>query len=227
MVKKAIFISISVLTLLSVIGIIFLDYHFPLNDFDQIKELMTESGKLGPFLIVLLQTVQVIFVPIPGQLTGIISGYFFGPFLGTLYSIIGLSIGTFIAFYLSRKLGKPFVKKIISEKTLRDFSHISDSAGLSAIFLVFLLPMFPDDAICFLCGLTKFKIRTLMAVAVLGRLPGCFMANVIGNGVAISKMQTLGVFAIAVLIFLVFMYFFHDKVENKLHVYVEKKAKVK
>ena len=188
---KKIFIIVGLLLslflLLSFIGAPFLSL---IIDPQQVVEFIKNSGTLGPFLIMMLQALQVIFVPIPGQLTGIISGFFFGTFWGTVYSMIGLTFGSFVAFVLSRKFGKPFVESIISEKVLSKFSFISRGSKVFGIFLIFLLPMFPDDAICFLSGLTKIKIRTLVIIAFIGRLPGTFIANMIGNDVAISQVQS-------------------------------------
>ncbi len=225
MVKKIILSGVLIFALILLLFAIVLSHYFPLNDLSQIKLFITQSGTLGPFLIILLQALQVIFVPIPGQITGLISGYFFGPYMGTVYSIIGLSIGSFIAFYLSRTLGQPFVEKIVPKRTLDRFHHISNSKKISIIFIVFLVPMFPDDAICFISGLTKIKIRTLMLTAVLGRIPGCFIANVIGNGVAVSKTQTVAIFVVVALVFFLFIHRHKDSLENSLNKYILRIAK--
>lgn len=225
MIKQAILISVVIFLVLLIASGALINYHFSLDDFSQFEQLITQSGALGPFLIILLQALQVILIPIPGQATGLISGFFFGPFLGTFYSMVGLTIGSFVAFYISRMLGRPFVKKIIPRETMDRFEHISDSKKISLIFLVFLIPMFPDDAVCFISGLTKIKLRTLVIIAILGRLPGTFIANVIGNGVAISKFETTIVFITSILIFLIFMHRFRNKIENKLNLYLKQYAK--
>lgn len=49
-------------------------------------------------VFILLQIVQVVAAPIPGEATGLIGGYLYGPVLGTVYSTIGLTIGSWIAF---------------------------------------------------------------------------------------------------------------------------------
>lgn len=183
----------------------------------QVIEFIRSSGTLGPFLIMMLQMLQVIFVPIPGQLTGIISGYFFGVFWGTVYSMIGLTLGSFVAFTLSRKFGKPFVESFVPESVLEKFSFISKGTKVYGIFLIFLLPMFPDDAVCFLSGLTKIKIRTLVLIAVIGRLPGTILANMIGNGVAVSQVQSSLIIAALAGIITIVMYKNKKKIEEYLN----------
>jgi len=222
MLQKAILFSVLIFLILLIISGVILNNLFSLDDLEQIKTFMEQSGSLGPFLIILLQALQVILVPIPGQITGLISGFFYGPFLGTFYSMVGLAIGSFIAFYLSRKLGRPFVEKIVPAETLQRFNHISENSKVSVIFLVFLLPMLPDDAICFLCGLTRIKISTLMVVAILGRLPGTFIANFIGNGVALTNLQTGYIFLATTLAFLVFLFKYRPRIEKKFNTYLKK-----
>ena len=51
---------------------------------------------------IVLQILQVIAAPIPGEATGHIGGYLYGPILGTIYSTIGLTIGSWLAFMLPR-----------------------------------------------------------------------------------------------------------------------------
>jgi len=146
-----------------------------------------------------LQTAQVLFAPIPGQITGIASGYLFGIFLGTIYSMIGALLGSLIVFSLSRKLGRPFVEKILKPETIKKFDYISGEKGEFALFMIFLLPAFPDDAVCFIAGLTKIPIKKLLLITFLGRLPGFIILNMVGAGIATSQTK------FAVIIFSIFM----------------------
>lgn len=221
MIKKTILIGTLLFAVFLTLATVIVNHYFPLNDPEQLKSVIAESETLGPFLIVLLQAAQVILVPIPGQITGVVSGYFFGPFLGTLYSMIGLALGSFIVFRVSKKLGRPFVERVLEKKTLKKFGYLSENTRTSALFLVFLFPMLPDDAICFLAGLTKIKTRTFMLTAITGRLPGCFLANAIGSGIAVSTIQIVGIFSFSAIIFIVFLYLFRDNMENKMNSYIK------
>ena len=71
------------------------------------------SGRLSIFAFMLLQVLQVIITPIPGEVTGLIGGYLYGPMLGTVYSTIGLTIGSWIAFILARAYGLPLVERVV------------------------------------------------------------------------------------------------------------------
>src|SRR5512143_1723614 len=76
---------------------------------ENIQRLLQDAGALGPLAFITVQVLQVIFAPIPGEATGFIGGYLFGVPLGMLYSTIGLTLGSIIAFLLGRWLEEHFV----------------------------------------------------------------------------------------------------------------------
>ena len=51
-----------------------------------------------------------------------------------------------------------------------------------SFFLIFLLPAFPDDAVCFMAGLTRLPLLHLLLVCTLGRLPGTAVLTFVGAG---------------------------------------------
>ena len=158
-----------------------------LNNPDQVRDFVAGFGVLGPLVLILMQILQVLFAPVPGQVAGFVSGYIYGVFWGTTYTMIGTMIGTLIAISLARKFGRPFVEKVVEKHTLKKFDKIARDKGIFALFLIWLLPALPDDAVCYISGLTKIRIRTLMIIVFLGRLPGFIVLNIVGNGVAIAN----------------------------------------
>ena len=84
--------------------------------FFSLKRLKLFVASFGPYaapVYVLLQCMQVIIAPIPGELTGFVGGLLFGVWEGTLLSTIGLTIGSLVAFAIGRLLGAGFVHKIV------------------------------------------------------------------------------------------------------------------
>ena len=178
------------------------------NDVAKIREFINNFGIFGPLAFIFIHILQVLFAPIPGQVMGFVSGYLFGTTLGLIYTMIGVTIGSYIAFVLSRKYGRPFVEKVVDKKTLKKFDYLIEKGGVFTLFLIFLLPTIPDDAICFIAGLTKIRIRTLVLIAVIGRFPGFLVLNLLGNGVAVSNIRSpIIIFSLMMIISLgVFIY---------------------
>lgn len=158
---------------------------------DRVEALVKDAGPWGPFLYIVMQVIQVFVAPIPGQVIGFVGGYLFGTWLGTLYSMIGATIGFTLVFILSRRLGRPFVEHFVEAKLLKKFDYILENQGVFVLFLIFLLPAFPDDIICFIAGLTRIPIRTLIIISLLGRFPGYLVLSFTGSGVANANIQAV------------------------------------
>jgi uncharacterized membrane protein YdjX (TVP38/TMEM64 family) len=156
---------------------------------DKIEQTIKDAGPLGPLVLILLQILQTVAAPIPGQVTAFAAGYLFGTALGTIYAMIGVTIGFTLVFILVRKLGRPFVEYFVDKKTLKKFDYLAESKGVFIFFLMALLPFFPDDLICFVAGLTKIRIKTLVIVTFLGRLPTNLIYAFAGEGVANSNTE--------------------------------------
>ena len=81
---------------------------------EALKKFVTDQGILSPLVFLILQIVQVIISPIPGNITSLAGGALFGWLNACLLSGLAINIGSFIAFYLARIFGKPLVIKILA-----------------------------------------------------------------------------------------------------------------
>lgn len=172
------------------------------SDQDHAKQSIESAGIFGPLIFIFMQIIQVVVAPVPGQVAGLIGGYLFGPYLGVLYSIIGATIGFALVFAVSRKFGRPLVERFFDKKHIDKFDFITKKNGGMALFLIFLLPAFPDDLICYLAGLTKIPIRTLILISIAGRLPGYLLLSFTGNGLTFNNANMIISITTGVLIIL-------------------------
>lgn len=171
---------------LIVAAIVLLGYFFGptlvefFSDTDRIKELIDSAGIFGPIIFVILQIAQVVLAPIPGNVVGAVGGVIFG-WWGLLLTIIGSILGMMIVVAISRKLGRPFVEKFFSKEQIKKFDFLLEGRGAKfALFLIFLLPFFPDDLIGYIAGLTKIRFRDIIIVSAVGRLPMHILTNFFG-----------------------------------------------
>lgn len=187
-----------------------------LSNAEDIREFIRGFGILAPVIFIVIVILQVLLAPIPGQVAGLAGGYTFGIILGTVYSMIGLILGSFIAFSLSRKFGRPFVEKVINKKTLNKYDKIISKKGLPVLFLIYLLPALPDDAICYIAGLTKIKIRALVIISAIGRFPGFLVLSVVGTGLASKNTLFSVILFIIMIIVSIIIYLNRNKLENRM-----------
>jgi uncharacterized membrane protein YdjX (TVP38/TMEM64 family) len=201
----AITASVLAVAAIVVLCILFGDKIFALfSKTDEIKNFIRDAGALGPIVYILLQIAQVVVAPIPGQVVGIVGGYLFG-WWGFLLSMIGGCLGYYIIFKIARRFGRPLVERIFKKEQIKKFDYVTESKGPFLLFLIFVLPLFPDDMICYLAGLTKAPIKSLMLAAVAGRIPGFLISNLAGMGLGANNMSilvftiigTLAIFAVA------------------------------
>ncbi|MDR2336858.1 MAG: VTT domain-containing protein [Candidatus Nomurabacteria bacterium] len=206
-----------VLTLLIVLAMTV--WHEPIMSFftsrNQFRDTISRAGIFAPLLFIIVQIAQIIIAPIPGQVVGIIGGMLFG-WLGVIYNIIGSVIGFFIVFKLSRKFGRPLAEKIFSKKILKKFDFVTKRKGAMTLFLIFLLPFFPDDIVCYLAGLTVIPIKKLLMISLAGRLPAIILNNLIGAGMSREMIRPTAAIIFMIIALLVVCYY----KRKQLHAFV-------
>lgn len=148
---------------------------------------------LGPYsaaVFILLQALQVVMSPIPGELTGVVGGYVYGVTYGFLFSTVGLTLGSWVAFELASIFGRPLVERFVSGKVLDKFHFLTTNAGTIVSFLLFLIPGFPKDYLCYVLGLTGMNLSTFLIVSILGRMPGTYLLTMQGARIRSEEYYT-------------------------------------
>jgi len=156
--------------------------HGRLSDHEQLVQSMRQSGWRGPLICIGIQFLQVVFFMVPGEITQIAAGYVFGAWLGLLYSVIGIMLGSAFDFGFARAVGRPIVRKLLGEQTLQRVDRaLSTHRGKSALFVLFLIPGMPKDAMSYGAGLMKISLGEFIAISGLARLPALLFSTMIGD----------------------------------------------
>lgn len=134
-----------------------------------VKGFILGFGNFAPVVFVLLQALQVVLAPIPGGIIGVVGGLAFGGFLGSILGIIGITLGSIIAFFIARKFGRPAVAYFVDKKNLAKFDDFFVKNGAFTLFMIYILPFFPDDLFCYFAGLSKMDFKKFLIVTIVGR----------------------------------------------------------
>jgi uncharacterized membrane protein YdjX (TVP38/TMEM64 family) len=176
--------------------------------------LISSYGAYSPLAYILLQIIQVVVAPIPGGAIEFLGGYLFGVKAGFLYSMVGLMLGSWIAFSLARIFEKIAVEKFVSERTRRKFDYLVEHEGVILSFVLFLLPGFPKDALCYILGLTPMHLGIFLTISTIGRIPGTLIACLQGGKAFDHQYYTFGILlggsALVILIF----YIYHEEIHR-------------
>jgi uncharacterized membrane protein YdjX (TVP38/TMEM64 family) len=189
------------------LGLLFLGFHYRsylwgqachflgvCTNRDWIKSTLKAAGPLAPFFFILIQALQVVFAPIPGEATGFIGGYLFGAPLGLLYSTVGLTLGSTLAFLAARWLEEHYIKRWIPGDILQKFDFLMERQGALIAFILFLLPGFPKDYLCFILGLSRMPFKLFLLICTIGRIPGTLLLTL--QGAKVYKGDYYGTFAL-------------------------------
>ena len=164
----------------------------------------------------MFQILQVVISPIPGEATGLIGGYLYGPVLGTIYSTIGLTVGSWLAFMLARFLGLPFVEKAVNPEMLKKYDYVMEHQGAIVSFVLFLIPGFPKDYLCYIMGLSHMKFWTFLIISMVGRLFGTILLSMSGSYVRSNQYVGLLVLLGAGGIFVLLAYLYRERWVNMI-----------
>jgi len=179
-----------------------------------LKHTLREWGVLAPVIFIGLQALQVIISPIPGELTGILGGYLFGQWVGLLYSTIGLTLGSVVAFAVGRWLGARYVRKLVSADIWHKMGFIVEAEGAILCFIIFLMPGLPKDVTCYLFGLSPMPFWVFAVVTTLGRIPSTWVLSAQGARTASGDyLQVVLLTAIVVAVALPLYYYRNRLVE--------------
>jgi len=194
---------------------VYLFIQFDLLRFFRNREQLVQfikSYRYDEIVFILLQIVQVIAAPVPGELIGFLGGYIYGSFWGTLYSTIGLTLGSWLAFILARFFGEPLLEKVVKKEVFEKFDHFMEHKGLLVSFLLFLIPGFPKDYLCYIMGVSRIPTMTFIILSTIGRFFGTMMLSISGNIAAKEQYLLLAIVAVAGVIVSLLAWRYHEKI---------------
>lgn len=128
-----------------------------INSIQALRDYIADFGSWAVVLYILFCFLQVVILPVPGSVAVAAGVALFGPLKCTLYSFIGIVVGSIVAFAIGRVIGYKAVKWIVGEDTLEKWMKKLKGKDYLILSIMFLLPMFPDDVLCFIAGLSSMS----------------------------------------------------------------------
>lgn len=183
----------------------------------EVAAFVKRFGPYAPLAFIVVQASQVVLAPIPGEATGILGGYLFGTGLGFLYSSIGLTLGSMLAFGLGRWLGLPLVRRLVSQEVYHKFDFISRAGGEVVTLVCFLIPGFPKDYLCFLLGVSPLQFGMFLVISTFGRIPGTWLLSIQGAKVRSAQYTEFVIYLLVAAAAAVLAYIYRDAIFRWMH----------
>ena len=143
---------------------------------EQLQAYMKRFGVFAPVILTVIQAIQVIIPVLPGWLGCVVGAGMFGAAGGFWCNYIGISAGSIISFLLAKRYGVELVKKMVPmEKYQRLVDWVNTKKSYTLIlFLAILLPLAPDDFLCWFSGLTGMASRRFIWIIIAAK-PWCIL----------------------------------------------------
>lgn len=137
---------------------------------ESLRAYLAASGVWMPILYIVLQYLQVVILPIPSIVSTATGVALFGPFYTMVYSLLGISLGSVTAFLIGRVLGHKAVVWMVGEDTLTKWQEKLKGKDNLLLTIMFLLPLFPDDILCFIAGLSSMSFIYFVIMMFVARI---------------------------------------------------------
>jgi len=121
------------------------------------------------------------FVPFPAEFLAFANGMLYGPYWGTLITWTGAMIGASVAFALSRRFGRPFVERMVSDRHWETLDDWAARNGWQAVLVGRFFPVIAFNLINYAAGLTKISWWQFLWTTGLGILPMTAIMVVMGD----------------------------------------------
>lgn len=191
---------------------------------NSLKEYILSTREKGVITYILIQTAQVVILPIPAAVICVVGSLIYGPLLGGIYCSIGVLIGSFISFGIGRTCGHRLVSWIVGENNCKKYSAIILKRGSFFLSIAFLLPMFPDDILCLIAGITSMSLLSFSWVTILIRPIGVICMSYFGSGQLIP-FTGWGIYVwLVILVIAVALVFVIYKYQDPMQEYILKKV---
>lgn len=151
-----------------------LEGHF--HSMETMRTYIETFGIFGPLILVIIQALQVILPVLPGFFGCIVGAVMFGVAGGFWCNYIGICAGSIIAYWLARRFGVGLVKQMFSiEKYNSCVVWVKRKKSYPLVlFLAILLPLAPDDFLCYFSGLTGMSAKRFTWIILVAK-PWCIL----------------------------------------------------
>lgn len=178
--KKYLKIGIVLLVLIAIsVGLYFVLRHFGLTDVETLKGFLKQAGPWAIIIYIVLRvlcTIFLSFMPACSMVFDLLSLAAFDylhPVLIFLICFTSVLLTSVTMDLIGRFGGNKAIIKILGKEDYEEAKELIQEKGMVYVPVMYLLPIFPDDAICMVSGATKMNFLVHFVEIFLCRGIGC------------------------------------------------------
>lgn len=145
------------------------------------EEWLEPLGPWGPIAYIAIFAASMLFAPIPTAPAPVIASAVFGGAFGYLYTMIAVALGSAICFWAARLLGRPALRRLVSQEALSKIDQLGQRLGIRLLIVLRLFPIAGVDYVSYAAGLTRMPFGSYLVISVLASAPILGLAALLGE----------------------------------------------
>ena len=182
-----------------------------------LEEFLQGKGFWGVIIFLAIQILQVVVAIIPGEIVEVAAGVVFGWWWGFILVLLGITIGTFIIFFVFRRTGKPLIEAALGDDRLKKFEKLDKHKNRDKIiFIMFFIIGLPKDIFTYAAAFFDISIWRFFLLTTFARIPAIISSTIAGSSLAKGDIKTTVVIFVITGIISIAGYLFSEKILNKM-----------
>ena len=237
--KKYLKILIVLLVVASIsVGLYFVLRAFGLTDVEKLKHFLKQVGPWAIIVYIVLRVIATIFLSfMPAcsmafDLLSLAAFDYLPPILIFLICFSSVVLTSVVMDLIGRFGGNKAIVKILGQEEYDEAKDLIQEKGMVYVPVMYLLPIFPDDAICMVSGATKMNFWVHLIEIILCRGIGCatiiFGVQIIPSEVSsFTSTNVIDYLRVGLLIiaYLALLLYLTRKIDKWLSSYLKKRKK--
>lgn len=177
-----------------------------INSIEKIRKIVESGGIFSFVIFIVLQILQTTVLQLPAFLVTLAGTIAFGRWTAFFLSYIAIVVGSLIMFWIGRKAGRKFLNWLVGEEDADKWIKKMTN-GKYLFFLMMIFPLFPDDVLCLVAGLTNMSFGFFLTTNLISRAIGVSCTVFFGSG-AIIPFSGWGLIVWGIVILLILTLFY-------------------
>ncbi|MDR3585099.1 MAG: VTT domain-containing protein [Desulfosporosinus sp.] len=173
--KKKCFSSFTLLVSLTFVILLYPKLQHPAA----LQNLVTEWGSISLFVDLFIITLLMLFPVVPFVLIAGVNTILYGWVGGILLSLAGSLLGASLGFWLARTLGQTWVQPKVAK--LGKWGALLRGNSFTVVFLSRLIPILPSAAVNYASGLSQMTFLSFLLATLLGKTPMIIWESWVGH----------------------------------------------
>ena len=177
-----------------------------------LTDLATRAGWMGVLSYVTIMAASIIVAPLGTGFLLPVGANSYGPFLTAVYSIVGWTIGSMIAFWIARRFGSQVAKYQTFIQRIQHYEKAMPRYRFYTIIVLFRMAL-PVDVVSYVLGFSStLKYSAFFVTTLIGVTPLTFMFTY--AAISTVRIQIL-VGVITTVIFFIGLYFAYKEYKSQ------------